>query len=149
MMDKSEQAKVRYRQLVDEVSPKSHIVLNCLKAFVVGGVICDVGQLLLNIFYRMGAGKDAAAAYEAMAMVFLGVLFTGMGWYEKLGKHGGAGSAVPITGFANSVASPAIEYKNEGMILGMAAKMFTLAGPVIVYGTLTSIVVGLFHYFLK
>jgi len=148
-MDKSEQAKQRYQQMVEEISPKSHVVANCVKAFAVGGAICCVGQLVLNIFTKMGAGADKAASYESMAMVFLGVLFTGLGWYEKLGKHAGAGSVVPITGFANSVAAPAIEYKNEGMVLGMAAKMFTLAGPVIVYGTLTSIVVGLFHYFLK
>ena len=148
-MDNSEQAKQQYQQLVDEISPKSHVFVNCLKAFAVGGAICVVGQLILNMLIRRGIGQDAAAAYEAMAMIFLGVLFTGIGWYDKLGKHAGAGSIVPITGFANSVAAPAIEYKNEGMVLGMAAKMFTLAGPVIVYGTLTSIVVGLFYYFLK
>ena len=148
-MDHSEQAKQQYQQLVGQVSPQSHIAADCIKAFFVGGAICGIGQLVLNIYTRMGAGKDAAAAYESITMVFLGVLFTGLGWYEKLGKHAGAGSIVPITGFANSVAAPAIEYKNEGMILGMAAKMFTLAGPVIVYGTLTSIIVGLFYYFLK
>jgi len=148
-MDHSEQAKERYQQLVAEVSPKSRIFVNSLKAFAVGGAICGLGQLAINIYIKMGAGKEAAASYETITMIFLGVLFTGVGWYDKLGKHAGAGSVVPITGFANSVAAPAIEYKNEGMILGMAAKMFTLAGPVIVYGTLTSIVVGLFHYFLK
>ena len=148
-MDNSEQAKRQYQQLVEEISPKSHIVTNCAKAFAVGGAICVIGQLILNLLLRAGASKDAAMAYESILMVFLGVLFTGIGWYDKLGKHAGAGSVVPITGFANSVAAPAIEYKNEGMILGMAAKMFTLAGPVIVYGTLTSIIVGLFHYFLK
>ena len=148
-MDNSEQSKLEYQQLVDKVSPKSRTVVNCLKAFISGGVICCLGQLFLNIFKGMGAGTEAAGAYTSIAMIFLGVLLTGLGWYGKLGKHAGAGSAVPITGFANSVAAPAIEYKNEGMILGMAAKMFTLAGPVIVYGTLTSIAVGLFHYFLK
>jgi len=148
-MDNSEQAKQQYQQLVDDVSPKSHVIVNCIKAFIVGGAICDVGQLILNILTHAGASKDIAAADETIAMVFLGVLFTGIGWYDKLGKHAGAGSVVPITGFANSVAAEAIEYKNEGMVLGMAARMFTLAGPVIVYGTITSIIVGLFHYFLK
>ena len=148
-MDHSEQAKQRYQELVGEVSPQSRVFVNSLKAFAVGGAICALGQMALNAFTNMGAGKDAAMSYESMTMIFLGVLFTGIGWYDKLGKHAGAGSIVPITGFANSVAAPAIEYKNEGMVLGMAAKMFTLAGPVIVYGTLASIVVGLFHYFLK
>jgi len=148
-MDNSEQAKQQYRQLVSEISPKSHILADCAKAFIVGGAICCIGQLILNVYIGVGAGRDAAAAYETITMVFLGVLFTGIGWYGKLGKHAGAGSIVPITGFANSVAAPAIEYKNEGMVLGMAAKMFTLAGPVIVYGTIASIIVGLFHYFLK
>ena len=148
-MDNSEQSKQQYQKLVNKTAPKSHVFVNCLKAFVVGGAICDVGQFIQNTFINLGLGRDAAGSYTAIAMIFLGVLFTGIGWYDKLGKHGGAGSAVPITGFANSVAAPAIEYKNEGMILGMAAKMFTLAGPVIVYGTLTSIIVGLFYYFLK
>ena len=148
-MDNSEQSKQQYQQLVDEVSPKSRIFVNCFKAFVVGGVICDIGQFFLNTYKSMGMDKDAAGSYTAITLVFLGVLFTGIGWYGKLGKHGGAGSAVPITGFANAVAAPAIEYKNEGMVLGMAAKMFSLAGPVIAYGTLASILVGLFHYFLK
>ena len=148
-MDNSEQAKQQYQAMVDEVSPKSRVFVNCIKAFMVGGAICGIGQFFLNLYKYMGAGADTAAAYESMTMIFLGVLFTGIGWYDKLGKHAGAGSVVPITGFANSVAAPALEYKNEGMILGMAAKMFTLAGPVIVYGTLASILVGLFHYFLK
>jgi stage V sporulation protein AC len=148
-MDNSEQAKQQYQQMVAEAAPKSRIAVDCLKAFLVGGAICDLGQFILNMLANRGVGKEAAAAYTSIAMVFLGVLFTGIGWYGKLGKHAGAGSIVPITGFANSMAAPAIEYKNEGMILGMAAKMFTLAGPVIVYGTITSIIVGLFYYFLK
>ena len=148
-MDNSEQSKQRYQKLVDDISPKSRTFTNCLKAFAVGGLICDLGQLFQNTFKSMGMNKDTAGIYTSMTMIFLGVLFTGIGWYEKLGKHAGAGTVVPITGFANSVAAPAIEYKNEGMVLGMAAKMFTLAGPVIVYGTLSSILVGLFYYFLK
>ena len=148
-MDSSEMSKQRYKKLVDEFSPKSRIFVNCLKAFIVGGAISDVGQLFLNMFKNMRLDKETAASCTTMAMIFLGVLATCMGWYDKLGKHAGAGSIVPITGFANSVAAPAMEYRNEGLVLGMAAKMFTLAGPVIVYGTLTSIVVGLFYYFLK
>ena len=148
-MDNSEQSKQYYQQMVEEVSPKSRIFVNCFKAFVVGGAISDIGQFLLNTYKGAGMGKDEAGAYTSITLVFLGILFTGIGWYHKLGKHAGAGSAVPITGFANAMAAPAIEYKNEGMILGMAAKMFTLAGPVIVYGTLASMLVGLFYYFLK
>jgi stage V sporulation protein AC len=148
-MDSSEQSKQWYQKLVAETAPKSRLFVNCLKAFLVGGAICDIGQFFLNTYKNLGANKDAAGAYTSMTMVFLGVFFTGLGWYDKLGKHGGAGSAVPITGFANSVAAPAMEYKKEGMILGMAAKMFTLAGPVIVYGTLTSIIVGLLYYLWK
>ena len=148
-MDSSEQAKLRYQKLVEQVSPHSRVSVNCLKAFLVGGAICVLGQVFINIYKGLGMSQDTAGTYTAISMIFLGALFTGLGWYEKLGKHAGAGSGVPITGFANSMAAPAIEYKNEGMILGMAAKMFNLAGPVIVYGTLTSIVVGLFHYFLR
>jgi len=148
-MDNSDLAKEQYQILVDEVSPKSNVVANSIKAFVVGGAFCVLGQVFMNIFKSRGMDQDAAGAYTAISMVFLGVLLTGLGWYEKLGKHAGAGSAVPITGFANAMAAPAIEYRNEGLVLGMAAKMFSLAGPVIVYGTLTSVAVGLFHYFLK
>ncbi|MDR2648715.1 MAG: stage V sporulation protein AC [Clostridiales bacterium] len=148
-MDSSEQSKLRYQNLVYETAPKSRLFINCLKAFAVGGAICDIGQFISNMYKNLGAGKDTAGAYTSITMIFLGVLLTGIGWYDKLGKHAGAGSAVPITGFANSVAAPAMEYKKEGMILGMAAKMFILAGPVIVYGTLTSIIVGLFYYFWK
>ncbi|MDR2899470.1 MAG: stage V sporulation protein AC [Clostridiales bacterium] len=142
----TEQAKLDYKKMVEEISPNSKIVINCIKAFAVGGSICVFGQLILSGLKNMGIDKDVAAGFTSIALVFMGVLFTGLGIYPKLGKFAGAGSIVPITGFANAVASPAIEYKKEGYILGVGAKMFIVAGPVIVYGTLASVIVGFIYY---
>ncbi|MDR1914527.1 MAG: stage V sporulation protein AC [Clostridiales bacterium] len=148
-MDNSQEAKKKYQDLVEGMAPKSKLLSDCLKAFFVGGAICTFGQAITNVLMNFGVGKENAGTYTSIILVFLGVFFTGLGWYGKLGKHAGAGSAVPITGFANAMAAPAIEYKSEGLVLGMAAKMFTVAGPVIVYGTLTSMIVGIIYYFIK
>jgi stage V sporulation protein AC len=148
-MDISEPSKKNYQQLVNKSAPKSKSFVNCIKAFCSGGVICVFGQALNNVFTGMNIDKDLASAYTAIVLVFFGVFFTGLGWYGKIGKHAGAGSVVPITGFANAMAAPAVEYKREGLVLGMAAKMFSLAGPVIVYGTLASVLVGIIYYFVK
>lgn len=148
-MDQSQNQKDKYNEMVEQASPNSKIITNCIKAFVVGGLICCIGQFILNTAISMGADKDTAGTITSIILIFLGVLFTGLGLYSKLGKFAGAGSIVPITGFANSIAAPAIEFKKEGYILGVGAKMFVVAGPVIVYGTVTSIIVGLIYYFIK
>ncbi len=148
-MDKSEQGKKRYQQMVKEASPNSHLIADCIKAFVVGGFICSIGQFLTSFFTNTGFSKDDAGMYTTIVLIFLGILLTGIGVYDKIGKFAGAGSIVPITGFANSVAAPAIEFKKEGFILGVGAKMFIVAGPVIVYGVITSIAVGIIYYVMK
>ncbi|MDR1065861.1 MAG: stage V sporulation protein AC [Clostridiales bacterium] len=132
--------------MVKEVSPNSAVVKNCVKAFFSGGLICCFGQFLTDVFGKIGASKDDAGMYTTAALIFLGVLLTGLGVYDKIGKHTGAGSVVPITGFANSMAAPAVEFKKEGMIMGIGAKMFLVAGPVIVYGLITSVAVGVLYY---
>ena len=129
--------------------PTKHLH-NCLRAFIVGGLICCVGQFLRIEFQALFAleGEELAGAVS-MSLIFLGCLLTGLGVYDRLGKAAGAGSIVPITGFANSVASPALEFKSEGLITGLAAKMFVVAGPIIVYGVVSGTAVGLIYYFLN
>ena len=123
---------------------------NCLRAFIVGGLICCVGQFLrIEFATLLGLSGDELAGAVSMALIFLGCLLTGLGVYDRIGKAAGAGSIVPITGFANSVASPALEFKAEGMITGLAAKMFVVAGPIIVYGVLSGTAVGLIYYLLS
>jgi stage V sporulation protein AC len=141
--------KEKYLKLVEELSPNSHIVKDSLKAFLVGGLICTLGQVIINTLINFNIPKDDAGAYTSIILIFIGVLVTGVGLYSKLGKFSGAGSLIPITGFANAVASPAIEFKKEGYIFGVGSKMFTIAGPVIVYGTSTSIIIGSIYYFIK
>lgn len=148
-MDQSQFNKEKFQAMVDEVSPKSHLLSDCIRAFMSGGFICVVGQFLHNSFMALGASQDDAGMYMAVLLIFLGALLTGIGVYDKIGLFAGAGSIVPITGFANSVAAPAIEFKKEGYVLGVGAKMFVVAGPVIVYGTLTSVLVGILYYFMR
>lgn len=122
---------------------------NCWRAFIVGGLICCVGQFLRVVFETaVGLSGDELAGAVSMTLIFLGCLLTGLGVYDRIGKAAGAGSIVPITGFANSVASPALEFKSEGMITGLAAKMFTVAGPIIVYGVVSGAIVGLIYFFI-
>ena len=138
-----------YGKLVEDISPKSPIGKDCLCAFVVGGIICTIGQFLRVIFEEaLGLSGDELAGTVSIALIFLGTLLTGLGVYDRIGKHAGAGSIVPITGFANSVASPAIEFKTEGMVYGMAAKMFIVAGPIIVFGVLAGTAVGIIYLLL-
>ncbi len=140
--------KEQYDKMVKKASPDSPILKNCIKAFIVGGVICTVGQIITNIAKLWGADVEEAGTYTSVILVVAASLLTGLGLYSKLGKFAGAGSIVPITGFSNSVTSPAIEFKKEGMILGLGAKIFIVAGPVILYGVLTSVLVGIVYYFL-
>jgi len=146
-MSKSESEKKRYAKMVKEASPSSKILVNSLKAFLVGGVICFIGQIFYNIFETRGVAKEDAGLFVAGILITTAILLTTLGLYNKLGKHAGAGSIVPITGFANAIAAPAIEHKKEGLVLGVGAKMFVIAGPVIVYGIMASVFVGLIYYF--
>lgn len=148
-LDTSKKGKEKYSEMVKEASPNSPILGDCIKAFVSGGIICTIGQLLLDFYTGMDISEKDAALWVSITLIGSSAVLTALGLYEKLGKYCGAGTIVPITGFANSVVSPAIEFKKEGMVFGMAAKMFVVAGPVIVYGTLTSMLVGLIYYFVK
>ena len=117
------------------------------KAFFFGGLICVLGQSLLDMYLAFGLEQKTASLSVSVTLIFLSALFTALGWYEKIAKHAGAGTLVPITGFANSVAAPALEFKTEGYVLGLGAKIFIISGPVILYGTLASVVYGLIYYF--
>ena len=135
-----------YSQLVDEMSPKSPMWRDCLNAFWIGGLICTLGQLLQNGYMALGLEKTDASTAVSMTLVALSALLTGLSLYDDIAKHAGAGTLVPITGFANSIAAPAIEFRTEGFILGVGAKMFTIAGPVIVYGVSASVVYGVIYW---
>lgn len=132
-----------YQQYVKRISPRSPIVKNTLLAYLVGGAICALGQLLQNGWLNLGLSKTDAGTAASVTLVALSALATGLGWYSRLARFAGAGTLVPITGFANAVVSPAIDCKSEGFVTGTAVKMFSIAGPVIVYGTLASVVYGI------
>jgi stage V sporulation protein AC len=138
-----------YNEYVKQVTPKFSMLKNTIKAFVIGGIICTIGQFFTNYYISLGAGEETAKAYNTVTLVFLSILLTGLGIYQKLAKFGGAGTLVPITGFANSVAAPAVEYKKEGQVFGVGCKIFTIAGPVILYGIFSSWALGLIYYILK
>lgn len=135
-----------YQKLVDEISPNSPIGKDCLAAFTIGGLICAIGQFFINYYTQIGLDRDAAGTAASMSLVLLSAILTGLSLYDNIAKFAGAGTLVPITGFANAVVAPAIEFKTEGFILGMGAKMFTIAGPVIVYGVAASVVYGLIYW---
>ena len=135
-----------YGKLVDEMSPRSPMWRDCVNAFWIGGLICTAGQLFINWYTTMGLEKEQAGAAASMTLVVISALLTGLSLYDNIAKYAGAGTLVPITGFANSVAAPAVEFKTEGFILGVGAKMFTIAGPVIVYGVSASVIYGLIYW---
>ena len=135
-----------YGKLVDELSPDSPMGKDCVLAFVVGGLMCVLGQVFLNLYGKLGLDRDNAGTAASMTLVALSALLTGLSLYDNIAKFAGAGTLVPITGFANAVAAPAVEFKTEGFILGVGAKMFTIAGPVIVYGVGASVVYGLIYW---
>lgn len=135
-----------YEKLVQKAAPKSPMGKDCLNAFWIGGLICVLGQLLTNSYGALGLDKDAAATATSITLVTLSALLTGLSLYDNLAKYGGAGTLVPITGFANAIAAPAVEFKTEGFILGVGAKLFTIAGPVIVYGLSASVVYGFIYW---
>ena len=136
----------RYAEMVARASRRTNVAVTCSKAFLIGGSICLIGELIRERLLQSGFEAEAAASWTSVILVFCSALLTGLGIYEKLAKHGGAGTLVPITGFANAVASAAVESKTEGFIMGVGAKIFTIAGPVILYGTAASAVYGLLYY---
>ena len=138
-----------YSELVNKKSPNSPIFRNISMAFIVGGIICVIGQLITNYCLNRGIARETVASITPIVLILISVILTGLDLYDSIGKFAGAGSVVPITGFANSIASPAIEFKSEGLILGLGAKMFTVAGPVLVYGISTSIIVGFIYYLVS
>lgn len=135
-----------YGKLIKEMAPRSPIGKDCLHAFWIGGLICTIGQAIMNGYAALGLDKQAAGTAASMTLVALSALLTGLSLYDNIAKHAGAGTLVPITGFANSVVAPAVEFKTEGFVLGMAAKMFSIAGPVIVYGVSASVVYGIIYW---
>ncbi|KYH30132.1 MULTISPECIES: stage V sporulation protein AC [Clostridium] len=148
MKVKEEHLMKRFKDITNKEMPKSNLAKDCIKAFVVGGLICDIGQVFNEIYGNLGLGVEETGAFVSITMIFLGSLLTGIGVYDKIGDFAGAGSVVPITGFANSIVAPAMEFKKEGFVFGVAAKMFTIAGPVLVYGIGSSIIVGIIYYFM-
>lgn len=141
--------ETNYQEYVKKKMPKSNLLKECIMAFIVGGLICTFGEVL-NVLGEdvLLLSEEGVGSFRSATLIFLGALFTGIGIYDVLGRYAGAGSIVPITGFANSIVSPALEYKWEGYILGVGAKLFTIAGPVLVYGISSSILVGLIYYII-
>ena len=135
-----------YAELVKDMMPRSPIGKDCFNAFWIGGLICVIGQFLMNRYMDLGLEQEMAGTASSMTLVALSALLTGLSLYDNIAKYAGAGTLVPITGFANAIAAPAVEFRTEGMILGTAAKMFTIAGPVIVYGVSASVVYGFIYW---
>ena len=143
--DEQEQAK-KYNKYVEEKTPKPDLLRDMLYAFFVGGVICTIGQIFTNFYLSRGLEEETAAAFTTLSLVLLAVVLTGFNLYQKITKVGGAGSLVPITGFANSVTAPAIEFQKEGQVFGIGCKIFTIAGPVILFGIFSSWILGLLYW---
>lgn len=152
-MDQAQQEEQKrkakeYENYVKEKTPTHSLAKNMFGAFLSGGLICTLGQIIMNICKSMGMNREVSGSWTSLILILLSVLLTGLNLYSKLAKRGGAGTLVPITGFANSVAAPAIEYQKEGQVFGIGCKIFTIAGPVILYGILTSAALGLIYYIL-
>lgn len=143
--DKSKQ-KEKYNAYVENMTPKSNGWLNCAKAFLVGGSICLLGEAIKQLYQYLGNPEELSGLYTTLTLIALSIILTGLNVYQKLGQFGGAGSVVPITGFANSVVAPAIEFQAEGQVFGIGCKIFTIAGPVILYGIFSSWVVGIIYW---
>ncbi len=138
-----------YKDMTEAAAPKSKSYINIPMAFLIGGAICLLGECLLNLYEYLGASKETAGSWTSVTLVFISALLTGLGVYERIAKYAGAGTLVPITGFANGVTAPAVEARTEGWILGVGAKIFTIAGPVLLYGTAASVVYGIFLQIFK
>ena len=139
-------SKSEYAKMVKKASPPSKLISNCLKAFLVGGIICVIGELLGAFYASIGLGSNQVAMLVPVTLIFLSILLTAFGVYDVIARQAGAGTLVPITGFANAVASPAIEFKTEGFVMGVGANMFKIAGPVIVFGTVASVIYGVIYW---
>ncbi|MGM9535483.1 MAG: stage V sporulation protein AC [Intestinibacter sp.] len=150
MSEQKNSNQKKYKDYVDEISPKPTYVKNYILAFIVGGIICMIGQGINDAYMNLGGfNKQDAASYTSITLIFIGAFLTGLGVYDLIGKRAGAGSIIPITGFANSIVSPAMEYKREGYVLGVGANLFKIAGPVLVYGVGSSILFGFIYYIFK
>ena len=145
---KNEMTNQEYGEYVKKKTPNSTLLKNCIKAFLIGGLICAIGEGLMLLYGNMGLDEETAGMFESITLIFASALLTGLDIYPKIAKHAGAGTVVPITGFANSVVSPALEAKTEGMVLGIGSKIFTIAGPVILYGTLASWIAGILYWIM-
>lgn len=142
-------SKEQYAKMVEKATPPSPKLKNCIKAFLIGGLICTLGQGFLTLFEYLGMNEDEQKAMTAVSLIVLTAILTGIGIFDKIAKHAGAGTIVPITGFANAVVSPAMEFKTEGRVLGTGARIFIIAGPVIAYGTAAAFVYGIICYVFK
>ena len=149
MAEMTEKEKKAYQEYVKRKTPVHNLPMNMLRAFITGGIICVIGQGILNYCEKMGLGKTMSGSWCSLILILLSALLTGLNIYPSIAKWGGAGALVPITGFANSVTAPAIEYKKEGQVMGIGCKIFTIAGPVILYGIFTSWVLGLIYWILN
>ena len=138
--------KQEYVEWTQKIAPKTHKLKNMIMAFITGGIICTIGQVILSLLVKAGMVKEDAASLTTLLMIFMCTIITGHTEYDDIGRIGGAGAAIPVTGFANSIVSPAMEYKKEGYIMGVGAKMFLIAGPVLVYGIVASIAAGILYY---
>ena len=139
----------QYQKLVDDMAPKSPIWKDCLKAFLIGGLICTIGQLILNGYTALELDKEQSATATSMTLVAISALLTGLSLYDNIAKHAGAGTLVPITGFANSIVSPALGFSSEGHVLGTGAEMFRIAGPVLVYGSAAAVIYGFIYWIFR
>lgn len=138
-----------YESLSNKVCDNSKIYKNCLNAFLFGGLICCIGQAFINLYYTMGLDKVASSTFSSMTLIFIASILTGIGYFDDIAKIAGAGTLVPITGFANAITAPALEFKTEGYILGIASKLFIISGPVITYGVSSSVIYGFIYYLLN
>ena len=146
MSENEKHLKSEFKKSISKNNPKPQLFKHCISAFIVGGLICDVGQFFMNMFLYYGVSQEEVGTYVSLIMVFIGALLTGLGIYDKIAVFAGAGTVVPITGFANSIVSPAIEFKKEGYVFGVGSKMFNIAGPVLVYGLSSSVIIGIIYY---
>lgn len=135
-----------YKTYSNSFAPKSKIFLNSIKAFLIGGIICTIGEAFITLYTYLGFDKEQSATLECITLIFLGALLTAFHVYDNIAKHAGAGTVVPITGFSNAVTSAAMEFHSEGMVMGVGAKIFTIAGPVITYGVIASVIAGLYYF---
>lgn len=138
----------QYKKYTNIKSPNSHIVKDCILSFLIGGTICTIGQFINIFFVSKGFSKEISSTLTSITLIFFGALLTGLNVYDDIAKYGKAGTIIPITGFANSIVSSAMEFKSEGYVMGLGAKMFTIAGPVIVFGVVASVICGVIHFFM-